>query len=758
MQVRGARLDTSTSRYRSVPRFRIALAIAWLGSPFPTAFSAAPLVLLAPRALLAQVSSVAAPSHSRSLSYPAARRSSQVDDYHGVSVADPYRWLENLDAPETHEWVAAENALTAQFLSTSTARAAIRERLTQLWNYPKYGAPMREGGRLFFFENSGLQDQSVLYVQDRADAEPRALLDPNGMSTDGTVALSAVAASSDGRYLAYGLSASGSDWQEFHVRDVATGADLSDTLRWIKFSGIAWTKDSRGFFYSRYDQAAARSAAGTGALFGHKVYYHRIGRRQSEDQLIYERDEHSDWLFNTTVSDDGRYAVIDIRQGADERNRLYFIDLDNPRRPRISAPVVRLFDEPDASYEFVSSAGAIFYVRTTKSAPRGRLVAVDINDADEDKWRNVVRESLDAMIGATQIDDRFIVHYLRDAHSQLRLFGLNGTPRGDVVLPTLGTVNEITGKTQDRDFFFTFTSFLSPTTVFRYDLESRTNSAYREPYLDADLSLYETKEVFFTSKDGTQVPMFVTAKKGLRTDGSNPALLYSYGGFNVPMTPSFSPVNLAWLERGGILAVPCIRGGGEYGKAWHEAGMLNRKQNVFDDFIAAAEYLIREGYTSPPRLAIAGGSNGGLLVGAAMTQRPELFGAALPAVGVLDMLRYHRFTVGWAWVPEYGSSDDPVQFRTLLAYSPLHNVREGTRYPATLITTADHDDRVVPVHSFKFAAAVQAAQTLGGPPVLIRIDVKAGHGAGKPTSKQIDEAADRLAFLTKVLEAGAAGH
>ena len=724
------------------------------------------------------------------LSYPVAARGTQVDDYHGVSIADPYRWLEDTDSPATKAWVEAQNRLTDSFLATIPERPAIKARLTEIWNYARFSAPFKGGERYFYFQNTGLQNQSILYVQDRRNAPPRVLLDPNVLSPDGTVALSGQAASDNGRYLAYSISTSGSDWQEVHVRDVNTGRDLADTLKWVKFSGISWTHDDKGFFYSRYAEPTSGNKM-TSVNRNHKIYYHRIGRPQSSDELIYDRPDQPDWLLFGSVTDDGQYLIITVAQGTDVRNRLYFIDLDNPGRPKINNPVFRLIDRFDAEYEFVGNRGTMFYVRTDRNAPKGRIVAISIENPREERWNTIVAESKDALVTATTAGEDIVANYLKDAQSSIRFFSggrddrrdrqrgqppprrnpgsiyddtsttlivtrgqqLTGggfTLRGELPLPGIGTVNEIRGKQGDDEMFYSFTSFLYPTTVYRYDLKSRTNTVYRAPKVAFDAGKYETRQVFFTSKDGTRVPMFITAKKGLQLDGNNPTLLYAYGGFNISSTPSFSSANAAWLEMGGIYALANLRGGGEYGKEWHEGGMLAKKQNVFDDFIAASQYLIREKYTSTPKLAIRGGSNGGLLVGAVMTQRPELFGATLPEVGVMDMLRFQKFTIGWAWTSDYGSSDNAEQFKYLRAYSPLHNIKPGTCYPSTLGFTADHDDRVVPGHTFKFIATMQAAQ--GCPnPVLVRIETKAGHGAGKPTTKQIDEAADRFAFLVRAL-------
>jgi prolyl oligopeptidase len=671
-----------------------------------------------------------------------------VDDYHGTKVADPYRWLEDPDSPESRAWIEAENRLTAAYLAAIPARGAIRERLTQLWNYPRYGTPFRKAQRYFFFRNDGLQNQAVLYTQTSLAAAPETLLDPNVLSEDGTVALSTLAASEDGRLLAYGTSVSGSDWEEFRVRDVVTARDLPDHLQWIKFSGASWTKDGTGFFYSRYPEPGDKALTDVNRF--QRLYYHRLGTEQQADVLVYERPDQPDWGMNAEVTDDGRYAVLRVWLGTDRRNRIYYLDLQDAKHPQVHGPVVRLLDDFDASYTFLGNDGAVFYFLTDLAAPRRRVIAIDTRQPERARWREIIPQSTDVLEAVQIVHDTFVANYMRDASSRLRLFALDGRFMKDIDLPALGTVGAISGERKDSEMFYAFTSFLYPTTIFRYDYSSGSTSVFKAPTIAFDPSGYETKQVFYTSKDGTRVPMFVTHKKGLVLDGSHPAYLYGYGGFNISLTPSFSVAVLVWLEMGGVYAVPNLRGGGEYGEEWHQAGMHEKKQNVFDDFIAAAEYLIAQGYTAPAKLAIAGGSNGGLLVGAAMTQRPELFGAALPAVGVMDMLRFHKFTIGWAWVTDYGSADSAAQFPYLYKYSPLHNLRAGTRYPATLVTTADHDDRVVPGHSFKFTAALQAAQA-GPAPVLIEIETKAGHGAGKPTSKLIEEQADRFAFLVRNL-------
>lgn len=684
----------------------------------------------------------------QSCSVPNTKTVDVVDDYHGTQVTDPYRWLEDVDAEDTRAWVEAQNCLAFGFLEKIPERKAIEARLTKIWDYPKFGVPYKEGGRYFFSRNEGLQNQSVLYTQRALTGAPTVLLDPNKLSDDGTVALSATAVSADGTYLAYSTSESGSDWQEFHVREIATGRDLPDHLRWVKFSGASWTRDGKGFFYSRYDEPTGNTLQSVNKH--QKLYYHVVGTDQSADRLIFEQPDQPDRGVAGVVSEDGRYLMLSIWLGTDRRNRVYYEDLGDPMAPNLAAPVVKLLDDFDAGYHLVGNDGPVVYFWTDLDAPRGRLIAIDTRRPGRGGWRTVVPQGKDVLTGVTVVHDTFVAEYLEDAHSALRLFAKDGASLGAIELPALGSVGGVTGKPDDPELFFAFTSYLYPTTIYRRDMTSGTTEVFQAPTLDFDVSGYETEQVFYTSKDGTRVPMFVTHRKGIPMDGSNPAYLYGYGGFNISLTPGFSPAILPWLEMGGVYAVPNLRGGAEYGEEWHAAGMHEKKQNVFDDFIAAAEYLIAEKYTSTPRLAIAGGSNGGLLVGAVMTQRPDLFGAALPAVGVMDMLRFHTFTIGWAWVTEYGSADRAHQFPYLYKYSPYHNIEPGTAYPATLVTTADHDDRVVPGHSFKFGARLQAAQA-GTAPILIRIETKAGHGAGKPTSKIIEEQADQWAFLVEVL-------
>ncbi len=678
------------------------------------------------------------------MTYPVSKVVDQVDDYHGVKVADPYRWLEDGNSAATKDWIAAQNQLTQSYLAEIPARSAIRERLTTLWNYERFSVPFRESGRYFISRNDGLQSQAVLYTMAELDDVPRLLLDPNTLAADGTVALAGMAVSPDGRYLAYGTAASGSDWNTWKIRDIDSGKDLTDELSWVKFSGASWSKDGKGFFYSRYDAPSEATKLAESNYF-QKLYYHQIGTLQSADVLVYDRPDHKDWGFDGKVTDDGRYLIITIWQGTERKSRVFYKDLADAR-----SPVLPLLEAFDAAYHFIDNNGPVFLFRTDKDAPRSRIVAIDIRKPGSADWKELVPQAAETLLSANLVGNRLVGSYLKDAHSQIKVFDLNGSFQRDVALPGLGTASGFAGKRDDATTYYSYTGFTTPTTIYRYDIASDTSSVIRQPKVAFDPTDYETRQVFYRSKDGTRVPMFIVNRKGIKLDGSNPTYLYGYGGFNISLTPAFSVANLAWMEMGGVYAVPNLRGGGEYGESWHQAGTKLQKQNVFDDFIAAAEWLIANNITSTPKLAIGGGSNGGLLVGAALTQRPELFGAALPAVGVMDMLRFHKFTIGWAWTADYGSSDDAAQFAALRAYSPLHNLRSGTCYPATLVTTADHDDRVVPSHSFKFAAAEQAAQA-GPAPVLIRIDTKAGHGAGKPTGKQIDEVADRWGFLTRVL-------
>ncbi|MEH2314441.1 MAG: prolyl oligopeptidase family serine peptidase [Nostoc sp.] len=692
------------------------------------------------------------PSSKKPLTYPSSHKSNQVDSYHGTLVADPYRWLEDPDSEETRIWIEAQNQVTFGYLSEIPTREKIKQRLTKLWDYEKYGIPFKEGEslqdgsteRYFYFKNDGLQNQSVFYTLKTLEDQPKVLLDPNKLSEDGTVALSGLSISDDGKLLAYGLSASGSDWQEWKVRDVETGEDLQDHLKWIKFSGASWTHDNQGFFYSRYDQPNEKTQL-EDVNYYQKLYYHQLGKPQSEDVLIYHRPDQKEWGFSGGVTEDGGYLIISVWLGTDSKNLFFYKDLTNP-----NAEVVELINQFEADYSFIDNDERLFYFRTDLNAPRGRVIAIDTKNPAPENWQEIIPQSAETLESVGILNNQFVADYLKDAHSQIKIFDLKGAFIREVELPGLGSAGGFGGKRNDTETFYIFTSFTTPGTIYRYDMITGKSTIFRQSEVDFNPDNYETKQVFYDSKDGTRVPMFITHKKGIKLDGNNPTYLYAYGGFNASMTPSFSVSLLVWMEMGGVYAMPNIRGGGEYGEEWHQAGIKDKKQNVFDDFIGAAEWLIANKYTKTDKLAIAGGSNGGLLVGACMAQRPDLFGAALPAVGVMDMLRFHKFTIGWAWTSEYGSADNPEEFPALYAYSPLQNLKPDTAYPATLITTADHDDRVVPAHSFKFAAALQEAHT-GDAPTLIRIETKAGHGAGKPTAKIIEEAADKWAFLVRAL-------
>ena len=681
--------------------------------------------------------------------YPAAAQVDVVDTYHGTAIRDPYRWLEDENSPETRAWVEAEEKATRDYLDDLPGRSRIQARLEKLWNFERFGVPSLSGGRYFYSRNDGLQNQYVLLVADSMGGEPRVLLDPNALSEDGTVALSGRWPSPDGKLLAYGLSQGGSDWREIHVRDVDTGVDQPDHLRWTKFSDAGWTADSKGFFYVRFptpekgDEMKAVSENG-------KILFHAVGAKQKEDKLVYERPENPKWGLYPFVTDDGRYLGIWVDNNESTNNGIFVKDL------AADGPVVEVLKGFDAQYWPIGNEGSVFWFVTDLDAPMRRIVAIDLNDPRPEAWKTVVPEALFAIEGAYVVGDRFVVHYLRRAQSRIDLFQLDGTPDRTIQMPRPGSVTfrqDRVGRRTDRELFFAFDGFVDPTTIYRYDFDSASLGVFKRPKVDFDPDRFTTTQVVYKSRDGTPVTMFLAHKKGLKTKGDLPTLLDGYGGFDISITPSFSVENLVWMEMGGVLAIPNLRGGGEYGEKWHEGGMRERKQNVFDDFIVAAEALMDRGnnYTNPRRLAIHGRSNGGLLVGACMTQRPELFGACLPEVGVMDMLRYHKFTIGYSWVPEYGSSDDPEMFKVLEAYSPYLNLRPGTKYPATLITTADHDDRVVPLHSFKFAAKLQACQG-GKAPVLIRIETKTGHGAGTPTTKLIEAATDRLSFLAKALD------
>ncbi len=680
------------------------------------------------------------------LKYPETRRGDVVDDYHGTQVADPYRWLEDdvRTSSEVRAWVEAQNQITNAYLEDIPHRDAIRKLLTKLWDYEKFSAPRKVGGRYFFSKNDGLQNQSVLYTMESLPAEPRVLLDPNQWSKDGTVALAGIAISDDAKYLAYAVAEAGSDWRTWKVLDVASGEPLADELKWTKFSSASWTPDGKGFFYGRYPEPKE------GEEFqslnkNMKVMYHRIGTPQRDDVLVYHRPDQAEWGFQTSVTEDGHYLIITTWKGTDDRYRITFKDLSEPYGLPID-----LIENFENDYTFVGNDGPVFYFRTDLNAPNGRVIAIDTREPAPDNWQEIIPEAKENLVSVGIVGNLFVCDYLQDAKSQVKLYAMDGSFVREVELPGIGTAGGFSGKRTDTETFYTFSSFATPPSIYRYDVITGKSSLYRQAEVAFDPSRYEVKQVFATSRDGTKVPLFITARKDLKLDGNHPVLLYGYGGFNIPLTPSFSISRVGWLEMGGVFAMANLRGGGEYGKDWHKAGTKLQKQNVFDDFIAAAEWLIDNGYTQPSKLAIQGGSNGGLLVGACITQRPDLYAACLPAVGVMDMLRFQKFTAGRFWVDDYGSSDHPDEFKALYGYSPYHNLKPGIKYPATLVTTADTDDRVVPGHSFKFTAKLQYCHA-GDNPVLARIETRAGHGAGKPTSKVIDEVTDQWAFLVRNL-------
>jgi prolyl oligopeptidase len=676
------------------------------------------------------------------LDYPESRTVDHIDLFHGTEVQDPYRWLEDSSSSDTKNWVEAQNQLTFDYLSALPDRVATGDRLAELWDYEKFGVPVKYGKKYFYSYNDGLQNQSRICILEDLEAEPTVILDPNALSEDGTIALTSYKVSPDGKFMAYGLSSGGSDWQEWKIRNVETNEDLPDLLKWIKFSSVSWSSDSSGFYYSRYEEP------GGGDLMQNinkspKVCFHKVDTDQEKDSLAFERPEQPDWMVSGNVTEDGTLLILNIVKGTSTKNGLFYKDLTTR-----NSKVVEFLLQFDARYDFIGKKGSRLWFFTDLDAPRGCLIEIDINDPVRDRWKIIIPESEDTLEGVHLLNNMFVCTYMKDAASLVRIFKKDGTPSGDIELPGLGSAAGFTGKQDDKETFYSFSSFTSPPSVYRYDLKTGTSELFRKPELDFNPDNYETKQVFCTSKDGTRVPIFITAKKGIKMDNQNPALLYGYGGFNISIKPSFSVSRLVWMEQGGVFALATLRGGGEYGAEWHEAGMKLNKQNVFDDFIASGEWLIQNGYTSRKKLAIEGGSNGGLLVGAVVNQRPDLFAAAVPHVGVMDMLRFHEFTIGWAWVSDYGSPENPEEFEALYAYSPYHNLKKGTEYPATLIITGDHDDRVVPLHSFKYAARMQQVQD-GNNPILIRIETRAGHGAGKPTAKKIEESADILAFLAK---------
>ncbi len=676
--------------------------------------------------------------------YPPAPRQEVTDDFHGVTVPDPYRWLEDPDSPETQHWLDAQEALTRDFLERVPQREAARARLTGLWDFPRYNVPMERQGQYFYLLNDGLQNQPVLYRQEGLHGRAEVVLDPNRLSEDGTVALVSRNHSDDGRYLAYALSTSGSDWQEIHVLDVETGQKFGENLRWSKFSPMAWSADGRGFYYSRYPEPGSMPDAPPSTH--QRLYWHTVGTPQEEDVLVYARPDAPNLGFIPIVTDDGRYLVVHVWDGTDVQNRIYYRPADD------TGDLVRLLDEADARYDFIGNQGSLFFFHTDLDAPRGRVIAIDLENTDRAAWREIIPEGDDTLDQVELINNQLIPLYLHRASHRLRRYDLSGNFLGDIPLPALGTVTNLSGKQEDKELFFEFQSFLHPPAVWRYDFATDALAPLHEVATSFDPAVYTTEQHAYTSADGTRVPLFLTGPRDLQPTGDRPVLLYGYGGFAVNLTPLFTPFWVLWLEAGGLIAQPSLRGGNEFGEAWHQGGMLEKKQNVFDDFIAAGEWLVNEGYTRPDQLASMGGSNGGLLVAACLLQRPELFGVVVCRVPVTDMLRYHRFTAGRFWTGEYGNAEEnPEHFRFLYAYSPLHNVRAGAHYPPTLITSADTDDRVDPLHARKFTAALQYGNGSDNP-ILLRMDRKAGHGLGKPTSKLIDEQSDMFAFLAAVLD------
>ena len=679
--------------------------------------------------------------------YPDTTKVDHIDNYHGVEVADTYRWLEDDVRENTavSDWVGEQNDITFAYLNDIPEREVIEQRLTQLWDYEKYGLPSKEGGRYFYEYNNGLQNQEEIYIQTSLDAEPELLVDPNTWSDDGTIALAAYFPSPDGKHMAYLVQDGGSDWRTGRVMDIETRGVLDDELNWLKFTALSWARDGSGFYYSRYPSTEAGEEFQSLNL-NQAVYFHRLGTAQESDRLVYTQAEHPDWGYNATVTDDGAYLVITVWKGTDDRYQIIYQDLLDPD----SVPVT-LIEGFDHDYTFVGSTGSELYFRSNMEAPKNRLIAIDINQPEQENWREIVPEMEDVLSGVSLVGGKVIAQYMKDAWSVVKIFELDGTESGNVHLPGIGTASGFGGKVGDAETFFAYSSFDTPSTINRLDVSTGEVEVFKKPDVAFDLDNFIVKQVFYDSKDGTRVPMFIAHKKGVELDGNNPTMLYGYGGFNISITPAFSITRLAWMEMGGVYAIANLRGGGEYGEEWHKAGTKLQKQNVFDDFIAAAEYLVAQRYTNSQKLAIFGGSNGGLLLGAVTNQRPDLFAAAIPAVGVMDMLRFHEFTAGRFWVDDYGSSEDPEEFKALYAYSPYHNITKGTEYPAVMITTADTDDRVVPGHSFKYAAALQEAQA-GDAPILIRIETRAGHGGGVPTEKVIRQYADRWAFLYRNLD------
>lgn len=672
--------------------------------------------------------------------YPASKKEDVSDDYHGQTVKDPYRWLEDNDSQACKDWIESQNKLSFSYLASLPSRAEFQKRLTELWDYDKFGVPEQRGSTYFYTKLSGLQNQPVLYFGKSPFADDaRALLDPNKLSLDATTSLAGKCLSDDGKLLVYGMSAAGSDWSEWKARDVESGRDFPDELKWIKFTSCELAKDGKTVYYSRYPQPQNNLKDQN---FFNKLYSHQLGTEQSQDKLLLENEKEKDWEFSPEISQDGRFLVVSISRNTNPENLVYVKDLS-----KAESPFLHLVDSWGSQFNFVDNEGTSFIFQSNHKAPRGRIIAIDLEKPQEENWRELHGQESEILRSVQAVGDKLLAHYLKDAHSQLKISDRAGKLTSEISLPAIGSVNAISGRKANKEAFYSFQSFTEPPSIYRIALEANSSKLIARPKLAFDPAQFECKQVFIASKDGTKIPVFIVSKKGLELAKKPlPTLLYAYGGFNIPLLPSFNPGVIAWLEKGGIYVQPCLRGGGEYGEEWHKAGMKENKQNVFDDFISTAEWLIEKGYASKDSLAVTGRSNGGLLIGAVMTQRPELFKAAIPEVGVLDMLRYHKFTIGHAWSGEYGSADDASAFKYLMSYSPLHNLKKGRAYPATLITTGDHDDRVFPAHSFKFAASLQDAQMPDAAPVMIRIESRAGHGAGKPTAKIIEEAADKYCF------------
>ncbi len=685
------------------------------------------------------------------ISHPTTRKVEHVDTYHGEKVADPYRWLEDDNSAETKAWVVAQNEVTRKYLDALPKRADIQQRYTALYNFEKYSTPWKEGGRYFWSRNDGLQQQYVHYVADSLTAAPRVLLDPNTLSKDGTVSVAFTSVSRDGKRLAYGLSSAGSDWTEIRVRDIDSGKDLPDRIQWVKFSSAEWSADGQGFFYGAYD-APKPGEKLTGQNYFQKLYYHQLGTPQSKDVLVYERKDQKEWGFAVTVAEDAKHHFLFVWRGSERKNGLLWAPAGKGSKAIPKANDFRTLTlDFDASYEVIGSRGNSVWVKTNLDAPLGRVIEIDLARSDKKHWKTVVAESKQTLESASVVGGVIVAQYLRDARSVVERFSLDGKSLGEVALPGVGSAGGFGGKLRDPETFFAFTSMTEPSTIFRYDVAKNQSSVFRKPKIAFDSAKYETKQAFVTSKDGTQVPIFIAQRKDIKLDGNNPVIVSAYGGFGVSTTPSFRVTAATWMDMGGVFVEAAIRGGGEYGKAWHDAAKGAKRQNAYDDFIAVAEWLAKTGYSKPEKIGVTGGSNGGLLIGAVVNQRPDVFGAAVPEVGVMDMLRFHKFTIGWAWVDEYGSSDKAEDFAHLKRISPLHNIRSGVKYPPILVMTADHDDRVVPAHSFKYAATLQATDT-GNAPKLIRIQTSAGHGAGTPTSKIIEERSDVLAFFAHSLK------